>query len=151
MSRWSRVECTNGRGPRRARWAAVLLLGALIATAGCGEPDPAESTIDLTRGEFVDVVVALRDAQLAAEVRDSGSTARFEQKRDSILTAYQVTEAELHEFLERNRDLEVMVEIWDSITQRLKRPLAQPGASPATAEDSVEPALEVERTGPTRR
>ncbi|MFO7892993.1 MAG: hypothetical protein R6U63_04600 [Longimicrobiales bacterium] len=116
------VRDCPGRGPPSGPW--LLLLG-LLAVSGCAEPDAVASAAELTRSEFIDVVVALRTAEI--ELRDelddpSALDARYQAAKDSILEAHGVHAGELYAFLELNRDLQTQDEVWDSIAQRLKRP-----------------------------
>lgn len=109
------------------RWL-ILVLGLLLA--GCSDPDPAASEAALSRDEFIDVVVALRTAEneLVSDttVADSLFQTRFVVVKDSILRAHGTTTEKLYAFLERHPELAYQNELWDSITQRLKRP--RPGA-----------------------
>lgn len=123
-----RVRDRSRRPPQSGPW--LLLLG-LLAVSGCTGPDAAASAAELTRSEFIDVVVALRTAEI--ELRDeldddSALDARYQAARDSILEAYGISAGELYAFVELNRELKAQDEVWDSITQRLKRP--RPGARP---------------------
>ena len=108
------------RGPLLGAGLMTLLL-AVSGMAGCGgERDRAPE--GLTRAEFIDVVVALRNAELDLEAPDSVFEERFRERRDSILDAHGTTQNELYEFLEQHTDIQYMDAVWDTITERLKRP-----------------------------
>ena len=104
------------------RWGVALLAAAAVA-AGCGDREP-DAAPSLTREEFIDLVVAIRETEFQVEDQDSAHV-RFRSLRDSILEARGATEAELYEFLEYHSDLDYMDEVWDTITERLKRPLQE--------------------------
>lgn len=112
--------------------AGLVLLAGLLALPACG-PDPAES-LDLTQAQFIDVVAAIRNAEIEVSREDSAA-ALFQAKKDSILAAHGVTEAELEEFLNLHSDPQTLDALWDSLTQRLKRPLATPRDGPVVDED----------------
>lgn len=120
--RWPRARAAR---PRAARTVLGSILVAVVLTAGaCSESDPATSETGLARSEFVEVVVALRNAEieLTEELEDdSALDARFGTARDSILDAHGTTQEELFTFLERHPDVQYQDEVWDTITQRLKR------------------------------
>lgn len=122
-----------------ARWGPVAVLALLAPVLACGGPEPAGSEAALTRAEFIDVVSAVREAELAVEGSDSAQ-ALFEARRDSILAAHGTTEAALRAFLERHSGLAYMEEVWDSIAQRLKRPLR----SPREIDPMVDPVIDID-------
>ncbi len=115
-------------GFRPVRWTLAVLVAA-GAFLGCDGPEAQGPAPSLTRDEFIDLVVAVRRAEIAVEDADSPAV-RFQARRDSILAAHGATEEELYEFLERHTDLDFIDEVWDTITQRLKRPLREPGDTP---------------------
>lgn len=125
---------TGPAGP--GRLVALLVLAAPLL--GCGEPEPTGSDAGLTREEFVEAVVALRDAELDVQARleQDSADVLFEARKDSILAAYETTESELHAFLARHPDLEYQDALWDTITQRLKRPVHDPTAPGAFPEEA---------------
>lgn len=132
-------------GPVR-RGIAFLAAAALLV--GCGQP-AARPGPALTRHEFIDVVVAIRRAELDLErsVEDGDSVAaRFHALRDSIMAAHGTTQEELYEFLEHHTDLEYMDAVWDSIKEGLKRPLRSQELPP----ESEEADVEGQRWPPTR-
>lgn len=94
----------------------------------------------MTRDQFIDVVVAIRRAELdlegEGEEGDSLSVP-FQVRRDSILAAHGTTREELYEFLERHTDLRYMDAVWDSITQGLKRPLRSRALPPEPDEEDT--------------
>lgn len=116
------------------RWPVVGVLALLAPILACAGPEPAGSRAELTRAEFIEVVVALREAELAVAFLEPGTSeaaadsaqAVFEARKDSILAAHGTTEAALYSFLERHSRLAYMEEVWDSIGQRLKRPIGVP-------------------------
>jgi hypothetical protein len=149
---YGNAERCLARGPLRGRGLPVALALALLGPAlACAGPDPAASGPGLTRSQFIEAVVAIRDAELAVARADSAQ-ALFEARRDSILAAHGTTEAELRLFLERHSELAYMEEVWDSITQRLKRPIESPRrADPLTEESDPPGPGAVPDRGPTGR
>lgn len=127
----------------------MIALIALVGPVGlaCGDSEPGASAPGLTRSEFVDVVVALREAErtVQAEAPQDSADARFEERKDSILAAHGTTITELEEFLAFHADLAYQDALWDTITQRLKRPAFDPTAPGATPEGAAEAP---ERSGP---
>lgn len=118
----------------------IVLLGAAVLVVGCGEP-VGRSTPALTRDEFIDVVVAIRRAELDLErtgLEGDTVATRFQARRDSILAAHGTTGEQLNEFLEHHTDLDFMDGVWDSITQGLKRPLRSRELPPELEEDAAE-------------
>ncbi|MDX1674426.1 MAG: hypothetical protein R3314_06515 [Longimicrobiales bacterium] len=107
----------------------MLVLAGLIGALACGRPDPAEANA-MTRSQFIDVVVALRDARLdlesQPELADSVLEARYGEERDRILERHGITAGDLYAFVALHPELGYQTEVWDSITHRLKRPLATP-------------------------
>jgi hypothetical protein len=93
----------------RAR--ALRVCAAFALAAGC-RAEPSEA---VTPTEFVDVMVALRRADL-----ETASPAEYNPRRDSILRAAGVTDSALVDFARRHgRDVAFMAELWDSIALRL--------------------------------
>ena len=127
----------------RNRWS--LLLALLVAACG-GEPDPASSDTALTRAEFIDVVVALRTAEIDLRHRfdeDSVIEARFEPLREAILSSRGITAEQLHAFIDRHGELDYQEALWDTISERLKRARDyEPGPEPVLTEP--------DRPGPER-
>jgi hypothetical protein len=111
-----------GRGWRG--WRAVCGLLALLAAPACTDGDPTAQPASLSRGEFIEIMVALREAEWEASEeqapRDSVQM-EFERRKAEILARYGATEADLHAFLERNYQRPgFMGEVWDSIAKRLR-------------------------------
>lgn len=109
--------------------ARSIALGALAAVAAalvaCGDGAEPQAGPSITRAQFIDAVVALRNAEtdLDRETDDDSVLAvRYEAARDSILAAQDVTSAELEAFLAHHDDLDVQDALWDTIAERLKRP-----------------------------
>lgn len=122
-----RIE-PNLRGPHLIAGLLTLLL-AVLGAAGCAdERDRAPE--GLTRSEFIEVVVALRNAEIELEAPDSVYEARFRTRRDSILDAHGTTQRALYEFLNRHPDLQYMDAVWDTITQRTIRESDDPRSGP---------------------
>lgn len=124
-------------GPARL---GITLLGSVALLVGCSEPAGTANPA-MTRDEFIDVVVAIRRVELDLEgTEEEGDTvtALFQARKDSILAAHGTTGDELYEFLERHTDLHYMDAVWDSITQRLKRPLRSRELPPEPEEDDAE-------------
>lgn len=130
--RRSRDPATRPTTRTAAATLALALSAALLPA--CAGPDPAESRLKVDRGEFIEVMVAIRDATLELERQDSVPEGRFEELRDSILAAHEVDRAELYAFVNAHPDLEYQEELWDSINRRLMRPLKAPDV---TAGDSL--------------
>ncbi|MGH7505636.1 MAG: hypothetical protein ACRELX_08280 [Longimicrobiales bacterium] len=91
--------------------AGALL--ALVLVAGCGDAEPAAA---MTRETFVDVIVALREAN-----RDAPDARTFEARKQEILEQAGVSDSALVRFARvRADDLAFMAEAWDSIARRLR-------------------------------
>lgn len=104
----------------------MALLALLLAPPlACGQEEPEGRAGGLSRSEFIDVVVAIRKAEFDVESEDSAAT-RFEARRDSILAAHELTDEDLYAFVDRHPELGYMDAVWDSVTERLKRPLHDP-------------------------
>ena len=122
------------RPATRAATAIIALALSAALLPACAGPDPAESGPRIDRGEFIEVVVALRDATIDLEQRDSVPAGRFEELRDSILAAHGIDGVELYAFVNAHPDLKYQKALWDSINRRLRRPLE---AQDVTGRDSV--------------
>lgn len=93
------------------RFMMVLLLGAGLVT--CRGP---EAAAPLTDDQFVDVVVALRQAAESAR----GDAAAYVTERDRILAAQNVTAEELQAYVSvRSRDLAHFARVWEAVNTRL--------------------------------
>jgi hypothetical protein len=117
---------TRGGRPDRGwrGWRAVCGLLVFLAAPGCTDGDPTAQPAGLSRGEFIEIMVALREAEWDASEgeapRDSVQV-EFERRKAEILAQHGATEADLHAFLERNyRRPGFMGEVWDSIAKRLR-------------------------------
>jgi Ser/Thr protein kinase RdoA (MazF antagonist) len=122
-----------GRGWRGCQ--AVYGLLALLAAAACTDGDPTAQPTGLSRGEFIEIMVALREAEWEAS---EGQTPRdsvqmeFEGRKAEILARYGAAEGDLHAFLERNYQRPgFMGEVWDSIAKRLRVESRAPAPSDA--------------------
>ena len=114
--------------PGWQRACGTVTLAVLTVVAGCGESEPAEPAepeTAVTRSEFIEIMVGLREAAYEVQLLDSADL-RFAERRDSILATYETTEEELRSFLDAHPELEYQKELWDSITRRLKRPTVRP-------------------------
>lgn len=110
-----------GRRLRTCGVLGVLAVGG-AALAACQDlgPTDREDGAGLTPMEFVDVVVAIRKAEQEARYEDSAAVV-FDRLKAGILEERGVTEEEIREFVHiHSGDFDVMAEVWDSITQRLK-------------------------------
>jgi predicted outer membrane protein len=108
----------EGHRPERRHAAALTVAGLLLlALGGCQRAD--RDGTGLSTDRFADVVVAIREAELAAQYSDSAA-AEFERRKAEILAEHDVTDAELRDYLARHDDVESLVEIWDTLNQRLK-------------------------------
>ena len=100
------------QGGELIRFIAVFATAALLA--GCRNP-PAEPTI--TRDQFVDVIVQLRQAD--SETDDAGV---FDARKAEILGDAGVTDSMLLAYARvHGDDIALMAEVWDTIARRLVR------------------------------
>jgi hypothetical protein len=98
--------------PMSRRTLAVIAVGLLTGLAGCNRD--ARPTTALSPDQFVDVVVALREAAVRAP-----DQASFEVERDRVLREAAVTDSMLLEFVRvRGRDIDAMRAVWDSVAAR---------------------------------
>lgn len=139
--------------PRRPPILGVLaLLCVLTPVAACGVSGSESGQAVLTRSEFIDVMVALRSTRLdlegLRELPDSVRESRFVERRDSILRERDITEEELYAFVARHPDLEYQKEVWDTISERLRRPLDPAGPGPDSASPRPRPPV-FQPDGPT--
>jgi hypothetical protein len=99
-------------GMKHGHWLWGLLLATLVA-AGCTR---GEAPTGIEQDRFVETIVELRHA--AMETR--GDTAAYEVRKQQILQANQVTEAQLRDYVAyHGRDVEHMAEVWNEINTRL--------------------------------
>jgi hypothetical protein len=106
-------------GPRR-RWLVGALLSLLFV--GCDGLAPTSRDGGLTKAQFVDVIVALREAEreIIQEVAGDSAHIEFAQRKDEILERHGVSEEDLRQFVARHRDRPALVtDAWDQIAQRL--------------------------------
>lgn len=100
---------------RRGVWAPTL---CILGACGLGEPAAPKGSPSMTPERFIEVYTALRRAAAATD-----DTLAFDSMRNEILRAHGVTEEDLFEFaLMHGRDIEAMLELWDSIQSRLSVP-----------------------------
>ena len=115
--------CGDDAAPARADDAGATGVdearGPDTPAAAAAEPGPPPDTGVVGHDRFIEVVIALREAERAVELRDSAA-ARFEVRRDSILDAYGVTGEDLTAYLRaRGEDVDYLSALWDTINQRL--------------------------------
>lgn len=116
-------EAVGGRGGRTyRRWGVVALLAFTALAAGCRQaPDPAaEAEVAVTEEEFIEMVVALREAERAVAGEDSAA-AEFAERKAEIFARHGVTESDLRRFIaRRGGNVDALRELWDTISDRLK-------------------------------
>jgi hypothetical protein len=109
--------------PRRRRTAWWLTASVLpLVLGGCNATEPTGRDAELTQDQFVDVIVALREAEyeVVQEAPADSLQLRFIQRRDEILAAHGVTADHLREFVGRHQERpSVMAAIWERIAERL--------------------------------
>jgi hypothetical protein len=98
-------------------------MAALVPFAlwGCGEPAAPDRT--LAPGEFVDIIVALRQAEQDSnrEAHPDSVEIEFERKKLEILERHNATEEQVRGFMEGYRHKpKVIATAWDSIAHRLR-------------------------------
>jgi hypothetical protein len=131
---------TVGGGARR--WGLTLGLTALALVLGVGacEREPTGGDRALTPAEFIEVIVALREAELEVEreVHPDSVEVEFARRRDEIFERYGVGPEGVRAFVERYHDRPgVMSSVWDSIAHRLRtRPSDEPVEGPYPLEES---------------
>jgi hypothetical protein len=127
------MRCTrNDRKPSSPRPGAApaWLLAILVLTAiACGEPGRGIVEGEITATEFIEVIVALRQAEseLDRDAPPDSAAAAFARRRDEILARHGVTEAAVREFVARTHHRpDLVASIWDSINSRLRTELGDP-------------------------
>jgi hypothetical protein len=100
------------------------VVGALLSLllVGCDALAPTSRDGGLNKAQFVDVIVALREAEreIIQEVTSDSAHIEFAQRKDEILRRHGVSEEDLHQFVARHRDRPALVtDAWDQIAQRL--------------------------------
>jgi hypothetical protein len=125
------------------RWGVILglaVLGLLLGmSAGC-EREPTGGDRALTPAEFIEVIVALREAELEVEreVNPDSVEVEFARRREEIFERYGVGPEGVRAFVERHYHRPgVMSSVWDSIAHRLRtRPSDEPVEGPYPLEES---------------
>jgi hypothetical protein len=111
---------------RRPALPGLWILAALIpVTVSCGDRDLTGREPALRPGQFVEIIVALREAEweVAEASHPDSAIADFQHRRAEILEHHGATEESLRRFVERyHRRPGVMSTVWDSIAQRLRSP-----------------------------
>ena len=98
------------------------VLIALIAAAGCSPNATSESPSGLTDREFIELYVALRDAQNRAT-----SPEEFEQLEQMIFQEAGAKSESMLQFVHEHRtDIARMAAVWDSIRIRIDQAPAVP-------------------------
>jgi hypothetical protein len=108
------------RSGRRRRWVVGALLPLVLV--GCDALAPTSRDGGLTKAQFVDVIVALREAEreIIQDVTSDSAHVAFAERRDEILQRHGVSEEDLRQFVARHRDRPALVtDAWDQIAQRL--------------------------------
>jgi hypothetical protein len=110
------------RVPGRVRLLLVALLVLHLPLVGCGDREPTGRDTALTPAEFIEIIVALREAERELEEADPDSAAKeFARRRTEILDDYGATEDNVRAFIELNHGRPGLMSIvWDSIAQRLR-------------------------------
>lgn len=104
----------------RALATALLSIG-LVACDGSDTDVTA-----LTPETFADVIVELREAEWEALETDSAVQV-YARRKAEILEHHGTSEQELRRFVElSSRDLPLLDELWEDISQRLRRPMDAP-------------------------
>lgn len=95
------------------RNASSLVIGVLLL--GCAKANPRPLASGLTVKQFVEVYVALRQAQIAAR-----TPAEFETAKQKVLQQAGVSEETLEQFIaEHAGEVNMMANVWDTIANRL--------------------------------
>jgi hypothetical protein len=107
--------------PRVARrWLAAALFPLVVV--GCDALDPTARDGGVTKERFIEVIVALREAERELVLDESSDSAHIEfaQRKEDIFQRKGVSEYDLRQFVTRHRDRPaVMTDVWDQIAQRL--------------------------------
>lgn len=113
---------------KRTRFEQVtvcLVLAMVGLSLGACQQDPTGRDGTLTANEFVDIIVAIRTAELEAQAEELGDDVEeeFARRKAEILERHNATEADLHEFMEHHYARPgLMSAVWDSIAHRLRTP-----------------------------
>lgn len=116
------ARAARSRGWHRGVAAGLALVGACAAllAGGCANEPTTEEVGALTPDAFVDVIVALREAERAAVAEDSAHLV-FQARKEEILAEHDVTEEDVRDFVRLHEgDFALMDRLWDTIAQRLK-------------------------------
>lgn len=120
------ARCGAPPGRRTAPLAAAL---AVLAALGCGRGEATGADTGLTSEEFVEVVVELREAELAVMEEDSAQE-MFVRRKAEILERHGTSEEEIRAFVATaSRDLPGLEAVWEEISGRLRR-AGEPDAIP---------------------
>lgn len=99
----------------------VMLLVTGAALAGC-RSFAARTTGVPDRQTFIDAYVALREAAM-----DGTSPQKFDQRKDSILTHFGVSDSAMVAFVRAHGDdAAYMQKVWEDVTARIQGPSAAP-------------------------
>jgi hypothetical protein len=105
------------------RLLGVSLLALVLAVAGCGEREPTGGDRALTPAEFIEVIVALREAEWEVEkdVAPADAEVEFDRRKAEILARHGVTAEGVRAFIDRHHGRPgLMASVWDSIANRLR-------------------------------
>lgn len=103
-----------------ARWLTAALLP--LALGGCDALTPDTRDPGVTPDQFVDVVVALRQAEqeVGGEADADSVQMEFTRRRDLILEEHGVTADEIRAFVLRHQDRPALLaEAWERVAERL--------------------------------
>jgi len=133
-----RPRCVSGR------WCTlIVVLGLGLATTGCGEREPTAGDARLRTNEFIEIIVALRNAELELDrtMPADSIEAEFARRKAAILEQYSATDDDVRAFVERHHARPgFMAEVWDTIAQRLRaEPPAPVGVEPSAPLDVESP------------
>jgi hypothetical protein len=127
------------RKQTRFEQAALWLILAMVGlSAGSCRQDPTGRDGTLRASEFVDIIVAIRTAELEAQAGELGDDVEeaFARRKAEILDRHNATEADLHEFMEHHyAQPGLMSAVWDSIAHRLRTPATLEEGRPDIVDD----------------
>jgi hypothetical protein len=93
----------------------LVYLAGLLLIAGCNSAEPPTATQRLSRAQFIELYVSLRNAQDSAR-----TSAEFDALKQQILERAGATSESLSQFaIEHTGQIAFMAEVWDSIRTRL--------------------------------
>jgi hypothetical protein len=94
-----------------------LLLLALPLLA-CDRSAPVAEPSGLSRNQFIDIYVKLRRAQVRAQ-----SAQEFQRLKQQVFREAGVSEESLQKYVkEHANDVEILADVWDTISNRLTQP-----------------------------